>query len=197
MSGFKLSRAGIVLLKISFALQVILLLLNYSNLFAPFFSSSSLPSWLQSFKDNIAYITYISVGSCATQFFLIRLFTLQHSEHGGGKIVYLLLCLAAVVYDNWYLISALKAGMVFQTADIAHFCFFILSILILIAILTNSKTLGIICGIGALAMTGYNISVISRLIGTVSMPLVAGIFACEILYGAGLALCLFGIRKTV
>lgn len=192
----KASKVGIVFLKVSFVLQVILLLLSYSNFFTSIFESSSSLSWLQSFSDTIIYAAYISIGSCATQFFLIRLFTIQFSGNSRNNLIYLLGCLVSAVYNNWYLIEALQKGVPFGTADIAHLAFdLVLVVLILIAIMTNSHALGVICATGALAMTGYNIMVLSKLIGTVSMPLVTGILVCEILYGVGLALCLFGIRK--
>ena len=192
----KASKTGIVFLKISFALQIILLILSYTNFFRSIIKPTSSLSWLTSFADTMTYVTYISIGSCATQFFLIRLFTIQFSGQSGGKIIYLLGCLAAVIYDNWYLIEALQKGLKFGTADYAHLGFnLILTCLILIAIMTSSHTLGVICGIGAFAMAAYNIWVVSQLIGIISTPMVACISACEVLYGIGLALCLFGIHK--
>lgn len=191
----KSSKIGIVFLKISFVLQIVLLILNYTNFFGSVFRSSSSLSWLNSFIDTTAYATYISVGSCATQFFLIRLFTLQFSGESRGSIKYLLGCLAAVIYDNWYLIDALWKGLTFGTADIAHFGFgLVLTSLILIAIMTNSHVLGTICAIGAIGMGVYNVWVVIQLIGIISDLMVVCISVCEVLYSVGLALCLFGIR---
>ena len=59
----------------------------------------------------------------------------------------------------------------------------------------NNHILGIVCGIGAILMTIYNLWVISKLSSIVSISIIIGICLCEILYGIGLALCLFGIRK--
>ena len=146
----------------------------------------------------MAYAAYISVGSCATQFFLIRLFSLQASGKSSVKIPYLILILAVTIYDNWYLLDALRRGLPFAIGDIAHLVFdLLLTVLILIAIMINSHVLGVFCGLGALAMTAYNIWLIMHLNGTISNALAMGITLCEALYGIGLALCLFGIRKPV
>ena len=122
---------------------------------------------------------------------------MQLSGQSRGKSRYLLFCLASVIYDNWYLIYALFKGMEHGTSDYVQLGFGLgFSCLVLIAIMSNSHTLGVICSTGAFAMAAYNIWIISQLMGTVSLFTVVCISVCEALYGTGLALCLLGIRKS-
>lgn len=193
----RMSGLGILFLRLSFALQVLLLIASYTNLFSSLTGSPSLRRWASSFADTAVFSVYISVGSCATQFFLIRLFRLRFSESKDGMAFYLICCAACVIYNNWYLVRALLEGLRFGPADVAHFAFdLVLSLLVLAAVMSGSHVLSVFCAAGCLAMTAYNILVIlAATRGVVSVPVLAGMIACETLYGAGLAFCLFGIRK--
>ena len=192
----KAARIGKVLLVISFVLQLIFLVLSYSNYFSSIAQVDSTFSWLSSFTDTMAYATYITFGSCATQFFLIRLFSIQSSGQSSSKYPYFFFCLAVTIFDNWYLIDALIKRESLNSADTAHLAFdLILTILILIAIMANSRFLGTLCALGAVAMTVYNVRVLGNLNYIVSKPVVTAMVICEVLYGLGLTFCLLGIRK--
>ena len=186
---------GITFLKISFAIQVILLMLNLANLYAPLFTRKF--SWAQVFKDNIIYTYYVTVGTCATQFFMIWLLSLQNASNSGGKVICLLLVFAFLVYNNWYLVDIIKYKVALQPTDILRLAEFGIMFLILVAILTNSKILGTICAVFIIALTIYILSVLSKLIDVISKPLAIGVMLAEALYGLGIALCLFSIEKKV
>ena len=190
-----LHKVGKFLLIVSFVLQLLLLAVQYTGFFATLARSSGSLSWLTSFKDTIGVAAYIGWGSCATQFFLIRLFTMQQRGESSTRNSYLLLCVASCIYHHWYLIRALFKGYSFGFGDIASLVFGLgLTLMILVAIMLNHRLLGLICAIIALAQAGWDIYALSSLYRLMSAAPVTIILICELLYDLGLCFCCAGIK---
>ena len=180
----RVARTGKIILILSFALQVILLILvNYTNAF-------SAGKGLTRLTNSLAYSMYLNFGNCASQFFLIRLFSYQTKKF----IPYALLYILFTLLSHWEVIYAFFKGYQLGESDLASLLFgVILTVLIIITIISRFQIIAVITAVGVIGMTVYNINTLSRLNTTINHSLLFGMMLCEILFGIGLALSLLGI----
>ena len=188
-------RTGIGLLTASFVIQLLFLILIYANsLFALSRSPSSF-SWLSSLGDFTVFVAYIDGVSCFGQFFLIRLFRRQFS--GAGKDLFSFLAfLGSLIYENLGFFTAIYHGYPLSGNDILLFVLNgVLPFMTMIALLRDSRRLGIICGLFWLTGAAYNVFVLSRLFGLISTPVALAILVSDVFANIGAALCLFSFHQ--